>query len=158
MNPEIAIDRVRSIIRWNGEKLEHLDAGHEAIADPVGWQRGQGDRREFWIKPKVWREIFDNNPDVSVDAARTLREIGLLRVQDTENCQAVVEVRKKSVRAYAVKAKILDWQPTNSYGAYEPLETAPRRNSRVDGGREGKRRSRRIERGDGAIGGAQEAV
>ena len=131
MNPEIAIDRVRSFIRWNGEKLEHLDAGHEAIADPVGWQRGQGDRREFWIKPKVWREIFDNNPDVSVDAARTLREIGLLRVQDTENCQAVVEVRKKSVRAYAVKAKILDWQPTNSYGPYGPVETAPRRNSTI---------------------------
>src|SRR5262249_39101931 len=107
----------------------HLDAGHEAIADPVGWQRGQGDRREFWIRPDVWRDIFDNNPDVSVDAARTLREIGLLRVQDTENCQAGVEVQKKSVRAYAVKAKILDWQPTTSYGAYEPLETAPRRNS-----------------------------
>src|SRR5215831_18566378 len=124
MSPETAIDRVRSFIRWNGEKLEHLDAGHEAIADPVGWQRGQGDRREFWIKPNVWREIFDNNPDVSVDAARTLREIGLLRVQDTENCQAVVEVRKKSVRAYVVKAKILKREAVESYGAYGPAESA----------------------------------
>src|SRR5262249_90881 len=72
-------------------------------------------------------------PEVAVDAARTLREIGLLRVQDTENCQAVVEVRKKSVRAYAVKAKILDWQPANSYGAYGaygPPETAPQHNKK----------------------------
>jgi hypothetical protein len=92
----------------------------------VGWRRGQGDKREFWIRPDVWRDIFDNEPDVAVDAARTLREIGLLRVQDTENCQAVVIVRKKSVRAYVVKAKILDWRPTEPCGIYGAARTVPK--------------------------------
>jgi hypothetical protein len=74
-------------------------------------------RHEVWVKPNVWREIFDNNPDVAVDAARTLREIGLLRVQDTENCQAVVIVRnKKSARAYVVKSKSSNGSPWNLTG------------------------------------------
>ena len=95
---------------------------HPAVDDALGWRR----RHEFWVKPNVWREIFDNNPDVAVDAARTLREIGLLRVQDTDNCQAVVIVRnKKSARAYVVKSKILEWQPTEPYGIYGPVKIGP---------------------------------
>jgi hypothetical protein len=120
------IEHVKLFLKWNGPRFDALDEVHEAIPDPVGWRRGQGDKREFWIRPDVWRDIFDNEPDVAVDAARTLREIGLLRVQDTENCQAVVIVRKKSVRAYVVKAKILDWQPTEPYGIYGAARTVPK--------------------------------
>src|SRR5262249_48724910 len=129
MNPAEIVRTVRNFIRWHSERFDALDEAHEAIANPVGHRRGQGDKREFWIKPEVWRDIFDNEPDAAVDAARALREIGLLRVQDTENCQAVVEVRKKSVRAYVVKAKILEREAVESYGAYGPPGIAPRRNS-----------------------------
>src|SRR5262249_33960141 len=116
MSPEIAIDRVRSFIKWRAEMFDALDEAHAPLSHFVGWRRGQGDKREFWIRPDVWRDIFDNEPEVAVDAARTLREIGLVRVQDNAKCQAVVEVRKKSVRAYAVKAKILDCSPRTLTG------------------------------------------
>src|SRR5262249_34929271 len=125
MSPETAID-FRSFTKCRAEKFDALDEVHKELPDFVGWRRGQGDKGEFWIRPDVWRDIFDNEPDVAVDAARTLREIGLLRVQDTENCQAVVIVRKKSVRAYVVKAKILDWQPTEPYGIYGAARTVPK--------------------------------
>jgi hypothetical protein len=39
MSPDIAIDRVRSFIRWNGGRFDALDEEHEAIVDPVGWRR-----------------------------------------------------------------------------------------------------------------------
>jgi hypothetical protein len=54
---------------------------------------------EFWIRPSAWREIFDNDPDVAVNAARTLKERGLLRVQDNANLQVVVVIRGKSAKA-----------------------------------------------------------
>jgi hypothetical protein len=116
MSPETRshIEHVKLFLRWNGERFDDLDKVHPANDDAPGWRRCH----EFWIKPNVWREIFDNNPDVAVGAARTLREAGLLRVQDAENCQAVVIVRKKSVRAYVIKAQILEWQPTEPYGVY----------------------------------------
>jgi hypothetical protein len=125
MSPETAIECVRGFIKWRAEKFDALDEAHEPILEAVGWRRGQGDKREFWIRPDVWRDIFDNEPDVAVDAARVLREAGLLRVQDTGNCQAVVEVRHKSTRCYVVKAKILNWQPTSSYGAYGDAKYKP---------------------------------
>jgi hypothetical protein len=56
MSPDIAIDRVQSFSRWNGGRFDALDEEHEAIVDPVGWRRRQGEKREYWIKPKVWRE------------------------------------------------------------------------------------------------------
>ena len=100
MSPETTIDRIRSFIRWNGGRFDALDEAHEAIADPVGWRRGQGLKREFWIRPDIWRDIFDSEPDVAVDAARILREAGFLRVQDNANLPVVVLIRGKSAKAY----------------------------------------------------------
>jgi hypothetical protein len=125
MNPEIAVDRVRSFIRWHAERFDALDAPHESIADLVGWTRGKGDKREWWIKPDIWRDtIFDGDEDAAIEAARTLRDLGLLRVQDSRNCQAVVCVRdRKSARAYVVKPEIHEWRPTTSaYGAYDAAQ------------------------------------
>jgi hypothetical protein len=62
---------------------------------------------------------LDNEPDVAVDAARTLKEAGFLRVQDNANLQVVVLIRGKSAKAYAVRSSILDWKPDN-YGNYGP--------------------------------------
>src|SRR5262249_14064061 len=91
MSPDIAIDRVRSFIRWNGCRFDALDEEHEAIVDPVGWRRRQVEKREYWIKPKVWREeIFDGDEDQALAAGQALKEADLLRVQSSDRCQAVV--------------------------------------------------------------------
>jgi hypothetical protein len=111
MTPEIAIDRVRSFIRWNGEKLEHLDAGHEAIANPVGWRRGA----EYWVPPATWHDIFENDEDAAVFGAQTLRDNGLLRIQSGQvSLQCCVKIRKEVKHCYCVSEKILAWAPSTS--------------------------------------------
>jgi hypothetical protein len=83
----------------------------------VGWKRGD----ECWIRPDTWRDtIFDGDEDAAVNAARTLRDLDLLRVQDSRNCQAVVCIRnRKPARAYVVKPEIRDWRlMTPAYGDY----------------------------------------
>jgi hypothetical protein len=105
----------------NGTSFDVLDAPHNLISDPVGWSRGG----EHWIRPDTWRDtIFDGDEDAAQDAARLLRDLGLLRVQDGRNCQAVVCVReRKSARAYVLKPEIRDWRPqTPAYGAYDAAQ------------------------------------
>jgi hypothetical protein len=55
---------------------------------------------------------------MAVDAARALRDMDLLRIQDKVTCQGVVQVREKSVRAYIVKRQILEWKSGESYKRY----------------------------------------
>jgi hypothetical protein len=55
-----------------------------------------------------------------VDAARALRDMDLLRIQDNVTCQAVVQVREKSTRAYVVKRQILERKSGESYKSYNP--------------------------------------
>jgi hypothetical protein len=54
------------------------------------------------------------------DAARALRDMDLLRIQDNVTCQAVVQVRERSTRAYVVKRQILEWKSGESYKSYNP--------------------------------------
>jgi hypothetical protein len=111
----LIVERMRCFLKWHGERFDILDAPHEPLANPVGWKRGD----ECWIRPDTWRDtIFDGDEDAAVDAARTLRDLDLLRVQDSRNCQAVVCVRnRKPARAYVVKPEIREWL-TPAYGDY----------------------------------------
>jgi hypothetical protein len=129
---ERAIDRVKCFIKWHASQFDALDALHDAINNAVGWKRGD----EFWIRPDTWRDtIFDGDEDAAQDAARTLRDLGLLRVQDNRNCQAVVCVRdRKSARAYVVKPEIRKWRLTSqAYSAYDAAELAPDSQHRSQG-------------------------
>jgi hypothetical protein len=121
MSPAEIVRTVRNFIRWHAERFNALDSSLEPMADPVGWKRGD----EFWIKPDTWRNvIFDGDEVEAVEAARTLRDLGLLRTQDSRNCQAVVCVRdRKSARAYVVKPEIREWRLTApAYGAYDAAQ------------------------------------
>jgi hypothetical protein len=113
--------RVKLFIKWHDDRFDALDGPNEPITDPVGWKRGG----EHWIRPDTWRDtIFDNDEDAAQDAARALRDLGLLRTQDSRNCQAVVCVRdRKSARAYVVKSEIHEWKLTTpAYGAYDAAQ------------------------------------
>jgi hypothetical protein len=111
------VERVKCFARWHEDQFDVLDEPREPVANHAGWKRGG----EYWIRPDIWRDtIFEGNEIASVEAARTLRDLGLLRVQDTRNFQAVVGVRNhKTVRAYVVKPEIREWKPTEPvYGIY----------------------------------------
>jgi hypothetical protein len=115
------VERVRCFIKWHEGHFDALDKPHEPIANPAGWTRGI----EFWIKPDIWRDtIFDGDEDAAQEAARTLRDLGLLRTQDSRNCQAVVCVRdRKSARAYVVMPEIREWRLTApAYSAYDTAQ------------------------------------
>jgi hypothetical protein len=122
----LTVERVRCFIKWHEGRFDALDKPHEPIANPVGWTRDE----EHWISPDTWRDtIFDDDEDEAVNAARMLRDLGLLRTQDSRNCQAVVCVRdRKSARAYVVKPEIREWRLTApAYGAYGTTELEPDR-------------------------------
>jgi hypothetical protein len=110
------VERVRCFIKWHGDRFDALDKPHEPISDPVGWTRGG----EVWISADSWRDlIFDGDEVAALNASRTLRDLGLLRTQDSRNCQAVVCVRdRKSARAYVVKPEIRERITARAYGAY----------------------------------------
>jgi hypothetical protein len=79
----LTVERVKLFIKYHEGRFDALDAPHEPITDSVGWKRGG----EHWIRPDAWREtIFDGDEDAAQDAARTLRDLGLLRTQDSRNC------------------------------------------------------------------------
>jgi hypothetical protein len=113
----LAVDRVRCFLKWNAARFDDLGKP-EPMADPVGWKRGG----EYWVRPDIWRDaIFDGDEDAAVDAARTLRDLDLLRTQqDSGALQAVVMIRgRKSARAYVVRPAILEWKLTTpAYNAY----------------------------------------
>jgi hypothetical protein len=55
----------------------------------AGWRRPN----EFWIRPDAWRSIFDNIAEMAVDAARMLRDMDSLRIQDKISGISVVWAR-----------------------------------------------------------------
>ena len=115
----LAVVKVQCFLRWNANRFDDLTKP-EPLADPAGWRRP----KEYWIRPAIWRDtIFDGDEVAAGNAARTLRDLGLLRTQpNNDKVQAVVVVRdKKSQRAYVVKEGILEWKaPPFSYPVYPP--------------------------------------
>jgi hypothetical protein len=75
IDPRLTVEQVRLFIKWHEGRFEALDEPHEPIARPVGWKRGA----EYWVRPDIWRDsIFDGDEDAAIEAARVLRDLGLL--------------------------------------------------------------------------------
>jgi hypothetical protein len=69
-------------------------ASYGLAVSSIGCRRGEGDKREFWIEPLVWTEELCGDEIDPQDAARTLKELGLLRTQDDNSFQIVAKVRQ----------------------------------------------------------------
>jgi hypothetical protein len=129
MSPPEIVHTVRNFIRWHRERFDALDEVHEVLANPIGYRRGEGNNREFWIEPTVWTEELCGDEIDPQDAARTLKELGLLRTQDDNSFQIVAKVRGKSRRVYSVSNAILTWRPVvtgHGYNGYRNPENAPK--------------------------------
>jgi hypothetical protein len=126
MNPStdtrLTVELLRAFLRWNESRFAHPNADPDA--DCLGWRRGN----EFWLKPSTWRDIYELHDVDPVEAARTLKDSGILRVQDGQNLQAVVKVRNTRVRAYAIDGTALaGWRPVTDkcYGGYGSTQLQP---------------------------------
>ncbi len=108
-----AVELVRLVIEQHGEsRFERVEdygvAEGSKVRDRLGWRKGEGDQREWWVPPEVWKaEVCAGLDPASV--ARTLATRGMLRRQDEKNLQCKVRLNdKQTVRCYVLKATILD--------------------------------------------------
>lgn len=104
-SPEVVriVERLKCFLKWNADRFDNLDEVHVAVDNPIGWRRGG----EYWIKPAIWKSDLCGDDADPQHAARLLRELELLRVQDDENIQVVAKVRDKATRVYAVDGAAL---------------------------------------------------
>jgi len=88
MTPEIAVERVRSFVRWRAVMFDALDdEAHEAPSDFVGWRRGQGDKRESGST-----RVPGKSPAV------------MARGEDCERCEALADGKAKMKWTHAEAA------------------------------------------------------
>jgi len=105
-----AVEHARLIIETHG------DARFQPIDDPdakpvinrLGWRKGAGAEREWWVLPESWKAELCAGLDPQ-SVARVLAERGMLRRQGGNVLQCTVNVGGgQRVRAYVLTAAILD--------------------------------------------------
>ncbi|WP_294536922.1 DUF927 domain-containing protein [uncultured Rhodoblastus sp.] len=103
-----AVEQVRLVVEQHGEsRFEDIGGSVHPVRDRLGWRKGEGAAREWWVPVQTWKSEICAGLDPTF-VARTLDAKGMLRRQDTKNLPAVVNVRDQRIRAYVLTAKILD--------------------------------------------------
>lgn len=108
-----AIEQVRLIIEQHGdarfERIDGLAPGVQSgVRDRLGWRKGQGAEREWWVPAQTWKTEFCDGLD-PIFVARTLAARGMLRRQGGKHIQCTVALGdKQRIRAYVLTAAILD--------------------------------------------------
>lgn len=104
-----AIEQVRRIIERYGEaRFQHVDDSSCPGHDRLGWRKGEGAEREWWVPPETWKAEICNGLDPSF-VARTLASHGMLRRQDEKCLSRKVRLNKeRTLRAYVLTSAILD--------------------------------------------------
>src|SRR5271166_1976754 len=101
-----AIEQVRLTIVKHGEaRFECVDGSAPAVRDRLGWRKGEGDQREWWVPAETWKAEFCDGLDAAF-AARTLAARGMLRRQgDKKNLACVVAPKGgQKMRCYVLTA------------------------------------------------------
>jgi putative DNA primase/helicase len=107
-----AIEQVRSIIVRHGDsRFDRVDpsnlGGASIIRDRLGWVKGEGDQREWWVPSEIWKAEVCNGLDPTF-VARTLESRGMLRRGDRKNLAcAVTPEGSQKMRCYVLTAAIL---------------------------------------------------
>lgn len=106
-----AIEQVRLAIQMHGEsRFEPLDGDPEArpVNNRLGWRKGDGAEREWWIAPETWRAEICAGLDASF-VAKVLAGQGLLRLPNGRGFQCKVNIGgDRRANAYVLTAGILD--------------------------------------------------
>ncbi len=104
-----AVEQVRLIIEQHESRFERADVFLSEVRDRLGWCKGEGAGREWYVPPEIWKVVFCNGLDPTF-VAQTLAARGMLRRQDRGHLQCVVALsgKKQKLRAYVLTAAILD--------------------------------------------------
>jgi putative DNA primase/helicase len=109
-----AIEQVRSmIVRHGDSRFDRADVppsnlgGTPIIRDRLGWVKGEGGEREWWVPSEIWRAEFCAGLDPT-SVARTLASRGMLRRGDRKNLMCPVTPKgNQKMRCYVLTAAIL---------------------------------------------------
>jgi uncharacterized protein (DUF927 family) len=105
-----AIDQVRSMIEAHGEsRFQSVDDPNaKPVSNRLGYRKGHGDKREWWVLPQMWKTEFCCGLDAR-HVARVLSDRGMLRRQNSGELQCVVNIGGDSrIKAYVLTAAVLD--------------------------------------------------
>jgi putative DNA primase/helicase len=104
-----AIEQIRLAIEQHGEsRFDNLDdCEAKPVNNRLGWRRGSGPDKEWWIPPETWRKEICAGHDATM-VARTLADRKMLRRQCTDTLQCTVKIGGLAKRAYVLTAAILD--------------------------------------------------
>ncbi len=105
-----AIEQVRLVIEQHGEaRFDPLDDPEaRPVNDRLGWRKGSGAAREWWIPPQTWKAEMRAGLD-PVMVARTLAERGMLRTQAARGFQCKVNLGgERRAQAYVLTAAMID--------------------------------------------------
>ncbi len=117
-----AIEQVRLVIEQYGElRFEAVDGPGDTVRDRLGWRKGSGPDREWWVPPQVWKQTVCDGLDANF-VAPTLYKHGMLRRQNQKDLTCVVKLREP-----------LTGEPskTSAAGAHVLKETGRPRTARV---------------------------
>ena len=82
-------------------------APDRAVRDRLGWRKGEGDEREWWVPSETWKTEVCAGLD-PIFVAKTLAKRGMLRRQDGKNMTSVVRPHGgQNIRCYVLTAAIL---------------------------------------------------
>jgi uncharacterized protein (DUF927 family) len=103
-----AIEQVRLMMVQHGEaRFECADGSLSPVRDRLGWYKGLGSRREWWVPPETWKAEFCARLDPT-SVARALEAQGMLRRQDKKNLTCVVALDGgRKTRCYVLTAAVL---------------------------------------------------
>jgi putative DNA primase/helicase len=103
-----AIEQVRLMIVQHGEaRFECADGSLSPVRDRLGWRKGDGDQREWWVPAETWKAEFCDGLDRPF-VARLLAARGMLRRQDRKNLTCVVTLNGgQKTRCYVLTAAVL---------------------------------------------------
>ena len=109
-----AIEQVRRLIVQHGDArferadgLPRLAGGAPIVRERLGWIKGDGDQREWWVPSETWKGDVCAGLD-PIFVAKTLVKRGMLRRQDGKNLMSVVRPHSsQNIRCYVLTAAIL---------------------------------------------------
>lgn len=108
-----AVERVRHTIVMHGDaRFEQVsdiknNIGIDKVQNRLGWRKGEGEEREWWVPAETWKRDFCQGLDPTY-VAKTLAVKGMLRRQDSKHLTCVRKVGGLNMRVYVLTAIILD--------------------------------------------------
>jgi len=104
-----AIETVRLAIELHGQsRFEEIGGDGKPVSNRLGWRKGEGSKREWWVPPQVWKDEICSGLNPSF-VAKALAEKGLLRLPNGPGFQCKVNIGGDArAWAYVLTADIID--------------------------------------------------